>query len=92
MKQASEATDILWENRHVRKKYRYVRWCLIVLIMIILSIGAFTFIFYLLKRKLLVDYSVAPPGISCDTVTREIEDPLVELSLRQRAYKEAEQR
>ena len=73
MKQASEATDILWENRHVRKKYRYVRWCFIVLIMIILSIGAFTFIIWLLKRKMLVDYSVAPPGISCDTVTRDIE-------------------
>ena len=67
MKQASEATDILWENRHIRKKYRYCRWFLIVLVMIILSVGAFTFIFWLLKRKLLVDYSNAPPAVSCGT-------------------------
>ena len=60
--------------------------------MIVLSIGSFTFIFWLLKRKLLVDYSVRPPGIECDTVNRNIEMPFYEQILKQRAYKEAEQR
>ena len=90
IKQASEATDIIWENRHIRKKYRWCRWTLIVIIMVILSIGSFTFIFWLLKRKLIVDYSVSPPGIECDTVTRNIEQKFFELDLQQRAYKEAE--
>ena len=88
--QASEATDILWENRHIRKKYRICRWILIVIVMIVLSIGSFTFIFWLLKRKLLVDYSVRPPGIECDTVNRNIKMPFYEQILKQRAYKEAE--
>ena len=92
IKQATEATDILWENRHIRKKSRYMRWCIVVLIMIILSFGAFTFIFWLLKRKLLVDYSTNPPGIECDSVTLGIENPLIEEGLRQRAYKEDLQR
>ena len=52
------------------------------LLMAILTVGAFTFIFWLLKRKLLVQYSTAPPGIECDAVNKDIENPLVELSLR----------
>lgn len=82
IKQASEATDIAWESRHISRNSRRLRWTLIMFTMVILSLGAFTFIFWLLKRKLLVDYSISPPGIECDTVTRNIENPIVELSLR----------
>ena len=52
--QATEPTDILWENRHIRKNIRRIRWVFAIILMAILSLCSFAFVFWLLKRKLLV--------------------------------------
>lgn len=54
IRDATEPTDIIWENRHIRKEWRRVRWCMAVFLMILLSFCGFTLIFVLLKNKLAV--------------------------------------
>ena len=56
IQQATEPTDIIWENRHYRKIHRRVRWVFVFLFMILLSFGAFIAIIFLIKRKLLITF------------------------------------
>lgn len=87
VKQATEPTDIIWENRHIRKRERTLRWMMVIIIMTALAFGAFAGIVFLLKRKLLITYLNNPPGVDCSSVaTEENYD-----DLKQLAYKEAQQ-
>ena len=54
VQQATEPTDIVWENRHVRKCERRSRFFIAVLIMALCSFGAFAFMVWIIKRKLLI--------------------------------------
>ena len=54
IQQATEPTDIVWENRHVRKCERRSRFFIAVLIMALCSFGAFAFMVFIIKRKLLI--------------------------------------
>ena len=68
IQQATEPTDIIWENRHYRKNNRRIRWVFVSIIMIALSFGAFIAIIFLIKRKLLITFQKSPPGVTCDSV------------------------
>ena len=56
VQQATEPTDIIWENRQFRKNNRRCRWIVVAFIMIMLSFGAFIAIIWLIKRKLLISF------------------------------------
>ena len=83
MGQATEPTDIIWENRHIRKRERRFRGMMVVCAMAILALGTFTAIVWLLKRKLLILYLKEPPGIDCNLVLQKFGS-----DLQQFAYKE----
>ena len=46
-------------------------------VMIILAFLSFTFIFWLLKRKLLIEYMKQPPGIVCANVLEGLGPDLI---------------
>ena len=52
--QATEPSDIVWENRHVRANERRCRMAIAIFIMILCSFGAFAFMVWIIKKKLLI--------------------------------------
>jgi len=84
--QATEPTDIIWENRHIRKTERRFRGLVIFSIMAILAFGTFTGIVWLLKRKLLIMYMKEPPGIDCGLVDKSFGESITDYT--RAAYKE----
>lgn len=52
--QATEPTDIVWENRHIQSCERGIRWTIALMIMALCAFAAFTFIVWLIKKKLLI--------------------------------------
>ena len=54
IKQATEPTDIVWENRGVRGMEITIRWVIAIIIMILCSFGAFAFMVWIIKKKLLI--------------------------------------
>lgn len=83
VKQAVEPTDIIWENRHVKRSERLVRWIISTVIMVSLTFCSFLLIIWLLKRYLLVEYTKNPPGISCDIVLKNFEGSLQQFAFRE---------
>lgn len=67
MTQATEPTDIVWENTHYRKGMRRFRILVVLVVMGLLAFGVFMLVIWLLKRKLLIEYMRNPPGIQCDS-------------------------
>ena len=66
--QATEPTDIIWENRHIRKSERNIRWFFVALTMALLTMIVFTIIVWLLKKKILYEYMQNPPAVNCNSV------------------------
>ena len=85
IKAATEPTDIIWENRHIRKKWRRVRWVVALLLMLIFATLGFMLIILLIKNKLAIDYLKEPPGIECESIIENYGT-----DLQQMAYKEVE--
>ena len=63
--QAAEPTDIIWENRPIRKMENRIRRVIVVCIMVIMSFAVFTIIVFLVKRKLIIKFMKEPPGVNC---------------------------
>eukprot|EP00353_Schmidingerella_taraikaensis_P001871 CAMPEP_0185597970 /NCGR_PEP_ID=MMETSP0434-20130131/81705_1 /TAXON_ID=626734 ORGANISM="Favella taraikaensis, Strain Fe Narragansett Bay" /NCGR_SAMPLE_ID=MMETSP0434 /ASSEMBLY_ACC=CAM_ASM_000379 /LENGTH=156 /DNA_ID=CAMNT_0028226837 /DNA_START=1580 /DNA_END=2050 /DNA_ORIENTATION=+ len=83
IKEATEPTDIIWENRHIRKNWRTLRWMCARMIMIIFAFIGFALIIILLKNKLAVQYVSNPPGINCDNVVEVYGDNLQQVAYRE---------
>ena len=66
IEEASEPTDIIWENRHFTSFDRFIRTCMVVIIVAILLSGSFVIIFKcsLASTKPLLKY----PSINCGDV------------------------
>ena len=45
IEEASEPTDIIWENRHFTSFDRFIRTCIVVIIVTVLLSGSFVIIF-----------------------------------------------
>ena len=86
IKEATEPTDIIWENRHIRKNWFTVRWSMARMCMVILSFFGFLIIIVLLKNKLSIQYIKSPPGLECDNVLNAYG-----ADLQQVAFKEQQQ-
>lgn len=74
LEQATEPTDIVWENQQIRPWNVRMRWCIIIFVMALLTFGGFTLIVWLLKKKILISFVKNPPGIDCDQVIQNYGD------------------
>lgn len=83
IKEATEPTDIIWENRHYRKMNRRCRWMCARFFMIIFALIGFLLIIILLKNKLAVQYVTDPPGIACDNVKNFYGDNYAQVAYRE---------
>ena len=83
LKQAAEPTDIIWENRHIRKSERNWRWCSILIVMALLTFGVFTIMVYLVKQKLIVQFIKDPPGVDCVVVTSSYKTDLMQMAYQE---------
>ena len=94
IKDATEPTDIIWENRHYRKLHRTCRWMCARFFMIIFALIGFLLIIILLKNKLAVQYVTDPPGIACDNVRNQYGDNYAQVAYREQLewlkYKDAD--
>jgi len=86
IKEATEPTDIIWENRHILKNWFTARWAMARICMVILSFFGFLIIIVLLKNKLGIQYIKNPPGLECDNVLN-----VYGADLQQVAFKEQQQ-
>jgi len=68
VKQATEPTDIVWENRHISSCGRKMRWVIAIILMTLCTFAAFTFLLWLIKKKLMIQFMKTPPGLDCVVV------------------------
>ena len=66
--EAIEPTDMIWENRHFTNTERIFRRMVVLLIMAILTFGAFLLMVYLIKIKLRVSFNKQSPGLDCANI------------------------
>ena len=73
--EAPEPTNILWENRDVTPQKRLKRKAIVVSIIFLLLLAAFT-VFFVLKQQTILNYKKYPPTTDCKSISQMFKNDL----------------
>ena len=71
-KQASEPTDIIWENRHTTKNMSIMKQMMAYIIILILLLGSFLLVFMVARYSTGIASTYAP--VNCNTIVLDYGD------------------